>query len=189
MFTLITTRQIVWDFLHCNIIVFFFFFILSTFYSLEESHYAQLTLKEKVIRFNSSRAEHLHELKFACMCDIILSPHVLIFNLYQYGNLNTYFILCFISQYCFICLLNCAFSAYWEFFQLLPASIRPTYVNAFLFLFCSVLLLTTSFLVLKDVSSSCCIISASALDTFIFTNAQVSFNCRIILETKFGCYS
>ena len=60
--------------------------------------------------------------------------------------MNTYFILCFINQYCFICLLNCAYSAYWELFELLPASIRPTYVNAFLFLFSYVLLLTPFFL-------------------------------------------
>lgn len=45
------------------ILLLFFFFILFTLYSLEESHYAQLTLKEKVIRFNSFRAEHLHELE------------------------------------------------------------------------------------------------------------------------------
>ena len=66
MFTLITTSQIVWDFLQCKIT--FFSPTLSTLYSLEESHYAQLTLKEKIIRFNSFRAEHLHELE--------ICPHV-----------------------------------------------------------------------------------------------------------------
>lgn len=109
---------------------------LSRLCYLEESHYARLTLKERIARSTSFRAEHLLELEVCLQGRYIYFPYFLfnIFYLYQYGNTDLYFIFCFIIQNYFI------FSLKLWLLCLLGASCVPlTYISCCSFiltLFC-----------------------------------------------------